>query len=209
MWYAFYNPNGVGDVLMLTIGPLNNQLAQASRQDNVAVIVNHETNQVVSINIFHARDLFTIEGTGQVLISKADEAKLNQIIKDAGFDVTVELDRAPKFVVGHVDTCQKHEDSNHLSVTQTNVGDETVQIVCGASNIDAGLDVIVALPGAMLPSGSIIWPGELRGVKSNGMICSTRELGLTDIEDLPGIWELPDGFQPGTPLSDVVSQLRS
>ena len=56
-----------------------------------------------------------------------------------------------------------------------------------------------------MPSGAIIWPGELRGVESFGMICSTRELGLAHLEDLPGIWELRPQFSVGTALADVVA----
>lgn len=66
------------------------------------------------------------------------------------------------------------------------------------------MTVLVALPGAVMPNGSIIWPSELRGTPSHGMICSTRELGLTHIEDAPGIWELDDDIEPGTPLDKVI-----
>lgn len=77
--------------------------------------------------------------------------------------------RSPKFVVGYVKECLPHEDSDHLSVTQTEVDNgEVLQIVCGAANIKKGQRVVVAKPGAVMPSGSIIWPGELRGVASNG-----------------------------------------
>ena len=65
------------------------------------------------------------------------------------------------------------------------------------------MHVLVAKPGAVMPSGSIIWPGSLRGVESLGMICSTRELGLAHLEDLPGIWELRPQFEAGTPLLEV------
>lgn len=58
-----------------------------------------------------------------------------------------------------------------------------------------------------MPSGAIIWDGELRGVASHGMICSTRELNLTEIEDKPGIWVLPQDFAAGTPLAEVVANL--
>ena len=70
------------------------------------------------------------------------------------------------------------------------------------------MNVLVARPGAAMPNGMIIWPGELRGVESFGMICSTRELGLSDIEDLPGIWELKDSFEPGMSLKEVVASYK-
>ena len=76
-------------------------------------------------------------------------------------------------------SCVEHPDSDHLSITETEVGDgEVLQIVCGAANIRKGLKVVVAKPGAMMPDGLMIWPGTLRGVESFGMICSAKELHL-------------------------------
>ena len=67
----------------------------------------------------------------------------------------------------------------HLSVTEIKVDNgEVLQIVCGAANIRKGLKVVVAKPGAMMPDGLLIWPGELRGVESFGMVCSAKELNL-------------------------------
>jgi len=209
MWLAFYNKPALGDVLLLTSGPMDKDQVTVESKENVTLICDRETNQVVSINIFHASDLLDIQGQGQVILSQADEARINQLLNDLGCQLSISLDRDPKFVVGYVEECQAHEDSDHLNITQTQVGQERSQIVCGASNITAGLKVMVAKPGAVMPSGAIIWPGELRGVKSDGMICSTRELGLESIEDLPGIWELDNSFEPGTPLEDVVKAYQS
>lgn len=80
-------------------------------------------------------------------------------------------------VIGHVETCTEHPDSDHLHCTTVNVGNEVVNIVCGAPNVAAGQNVIVALPGAVLPGGEIK-KGVIRGVESNGMICSLLELGV-------------------------------
>ncbi len=104
---------------------------------------------------------------------------MNRLIKEAGFEEQLEADHEPKIVVGYVKTCVPHPDSDHLSITETEVDNGTVlQIVCGAPNIEAGQKVVVAKPGAMMPDGMMIWPGTLRGVDSYGMICSARELHL-------------------------------
>lgn len=79
--------------------------------------------------------------------------------------------------IGYVETCVEHPDSDHLHVCQVNLGDHTDQIVCGAPNVAAGQKVIVALPGAKLLGGEIKH-GVIRGVESNGMICSLLELGV-------------------------------
>ena len=83
-------------------------------------------------------------------------------------------------VVGEVLECRPHSDSDHLNVCQVNVGTDTRQIVCGASNVREGLKVIVALPGAILPGDFEIKEGKIRGEESKGMICALFELGLEE-----------------------------
>ena len=82
---------------------------------------------------------------------------------------------ATNLVVGEVLSCDAHPDSDHLHVCKVNVGDEILNIVCGAPNVRKGIKVIVALPGAKLPGGEIKC-GVIRGVESNGMLCSIQEL---------------------------------
>ena len=94
-----------------------------------------------------------------------------------------------------------HPDSDHLNICQVAVGlDKTVQIVAGAPNAREGLKTIVALPGAMMPDGSLIFPGALRGEKSFGMMCSPRELHLPNAPQKRGIIELQDTEEVGTPF---------
>lgn len=82
-------------------------------------------------------------------------------------------------VVGRVLTCVPHPDSDHLRVTTVDVGEgEPLQIVCGAPNCEAGILVPVAKVGARLPGGVKIKKGKLRGVASEGMLCSSEELGV-------------------------------
>ena len=111
-----------------------------------------------------------------------------------------EYDSAEKFinatnlVIGQIKTCEEHPDSDHLHVCMVDVGDKTLQIVCGAPNARAGIKVIVALVGANLPNDVTIKKGTIRGVESNGMMCSIAELGLDNKflteEDKKGICEL-------------------
>ena len=92
-------------------------------------------------------------------------------------------------VVGKVISIVRHEDSDHMWVCQVDVGqEEPVQIVTGAQNVKAGDLVPAALHNSWLPGGIHITKGKLRGVKSNGMLCSFNELGLT-AHDLPGVFE--------------------
>ena len=112
-----------------------------------------------------------------------------------------EYDSAGKFVeatnlvVGQIEECEEHPDSDHLHVCKVNVGKDRLQIVCGAPNARKGIKVIVALAGAKLPGGEIK-RGQIRGVESNGMMCSIAELGIDNKflseEDKAGIAELPE-----------------
>jgi len=92
-------------------------------------------------------------------------------------------------VVGHVVTCQRLPDSDHLSLCNVNLGTETLEIVCGAPNVTAGMTVPVVTPGGQLPGGFKIERRKIRGQTSNGMICSKAELGLEDKSE--GIWDFP------------------
>ena len=89
------------------------------------------------------------------------------------------LAQGTNLVIGQVLECVPHPDSDHLHVTKVNVGTDVLQIVCGAPNVAKGQKVIVSLPGAYLPAKDItIQKGSIRGVESNGMICSLVELGV-------------------------------
>jgi phenylalanyl-tRNA synthetase beta chain len=102
-------------------------------------------------------------------------------ITKAGIEVEQvhHLDKGIKnVVVGYVKECRPHPDSDHLNVTQVDLGDETVQIICGAPNVAAGQKVAVAKVGAVLPGDFKIKKAKLRGETSEGMICSLQELGV-------------------------------
>lgn len=103
-------------------------------------------------------------------------------------------------VVGEVLTCVDHPDSDHLHVCEVNLGDKVSTIVCGAPNVAAKQKVIVALPDAKLPGGTIK-SSKVRGVLSDGMICSLSELGiedrLVDEKYKNGIYVLPEDTEVG------------
>ena len=117
------------------------------------------------------------------------------------YDSAEKLINATNLVVGEVLECEMHPDSDHLHVCKVDVGSEVLQIVCGAPNVRKGLKVIVALVGAELPGDFKIKAGKIRGVESNGMLCSIAELGLESKflkpEDKEGIHELPESAKVG------------
>ena len=117
------------------------------------------------------------------------------------YDSASKLINATNLTIGEVVECEMHPDSDHLHVCKVNIGGGKIeQIVCGAPNVRKGLKVIVALPGAKLPEIEIK-RGVIRGVESNGMLCSMAELGLDkkflSEKDIVGIHELDDKAIPG------------
>jgi phenylalanyl-tRNA synthetase beta chain len=105
-------------------------------------------------------------------------------------------------VVARVESVEKHPDADKLSVCQVSDGQETLQIVCGAANVRAGLSVALARVGAELPGNFKIKPAKLRGVASAGMLCSEKELGLAEQSD--GIMELPVDAPVGQSLYEYL-----
>jgi len=108
--------------------------------------------------------------------------------------IGLEVDRVKSYVIpqkivfGKVLECVKHPDADKLNVCQVDIGSSIRQIVCGASNVRVGLNVVVATIGAVMPSGLVIKPVKLRGVESEGMLCSATEIGIENCQD--GILEI-------------------
>lgn len=118
------------------------------------------------------------------------------------------LSKATSLVVGKVISCIPHPNSDHLHVCKVDIKDEILDIVCGAPNCKEGIKVIVAKVGAKLPGGEIK-AGEIRGYKSNGMLCALNELGVDTKylkeEQIKGIEILSDDFEVGD--SDILHKL--
>lgn len=137
---------------------------------------------------------------------------LAEKITRSGIEVDAVIDRSQgmtNVVVGHVVSKEKHPEADKLNVCQVDVGEEELQqIVCGAPNVDAGQKVIVARPGAKLPGGIKIKKAKLRGVASNGMICSLQELGiegrLVPKAYAEGIYVLPADAVPGSDALELL-----
>ncbi|MCI5870779.1 YtpR family tRNA-binding protein [Streptococcus sp.] len=188
-----YNKAHVGDVLMVIVADSKNQEVAVEKKGQVARVYLEASGKTVAWNIFEASEIAEIKGNGQVFLSDEAVAAFNKVLEAEGFTEKLENDKDPKFVVGQIVSMQAHADSDHLNICQVQVGsDKTVQIVAGAPNAAVGLKTIVALPGAMMPSGSLIFPGQLRGVESFGMMCAPRELALPNAPQKRGIIELDD-----------------
>ncbi|MFP5074942.1 phenylalanine--tRNA ligase subunit beta [Neisseria sp. WLZKY-1] len=133
--------------------------------------------------------------------------KLEHLLTMSGLEVEEAETAAPAFtgvVIAEVKSVEKHPDADRLNVTQVDAGTgELVQIVCGAPNVKAGIKVPCSLPGAVLPGNFKIKPTKMRGVVSNGMLCSTDELGLPD-DGVNGLHILPQDAPVGANIREYL-----
>ncbi|WP_188206463.1 YtpR family tRNA-binding protein [Alkalibacillus aidingensis] len=194
-----YNPQGIGDVLILTLKQTDQNITTRTSKDVTKISIS-DSNEPVGYNIFNISKKMNVADYDLLNVSQEFIDKIETIFNENGLEDKLDLDLSPKFVVGYVKDKQEHEDSNKLSVCQVDVGDEELQIVCGAPNVDAGQKVVVAKVGAIMPSGLEIKDSTLRGVQSTGMICSAKELNIPDAPKEKGILVLDDQFEVGSPF---------
>lgn len=179
MLISLYNNNGLNDVLMIALKKSSPDHQETESKGDLVKLKDRESKEVIGFNLFKASTYIDGLSNGPIQLSSEQTAQLNQVLEAAGFEERMEAENDPLFVVGHVRSCDPVEGSDHLNLTQTEVDKgKVLQIVCGAGNIQSGQKVVVAKSGAVMPDGMVIWPGELKGIKSEGMICSARELGL-------------------------------
>lgn len=194
---VFYNPEGIGDTLLVSLKAVDREKKAFERLGNIARIFNKETNETVGYNIFQVSDYVKLEEVGAVMVTNELVQTIQRILTQNGMTEGLQVDLSPKFVVGLVTEKEKHPNADKLSVCMVDVGSDVLQIVCGAPNVEAGQKVVVAKVGAVMPSGLLIKDAELRGVASSGMICSARELDLPNAPQEKGILVVEDGYQVG------------
>ncbi|MBU1144832.1 MAG: phenylalanine--tRNA ligase subunit beta [Firmicutes bacterium] len=140
----------------------------------------------MNISLNWLKELVDISVSSDALANKfnlmsSEVARLEKLVQATGL------------VIGHVLSCENHPNADKLHVCQVEVLNEVLQIICGADNVRQGLKVIVALDGAVLPGNFKIKKTKIRGVVSNGMICSLEELGIDKkYHQESGIHELPE-----------------
>lgn len=193
---VFYNPEGIGDVLIIPVEDGKRYEMKHEKYGDITKITSND-GDLLGYNIFEASKHLEIPGTGTLKLTESFLAEIKNFFEKNNLNDPLEFDLSPKFVVGYVKEKVQHENADKLSVCTVDVGNEMLQIVCGAPNVAAHQKVVVAKVGATMPSGLKIKPTELRGVPSNGMICSQKELGLPNAPEEKGIYVLNDSYQAG------------
>ena len=172
--HAFYNLDYIGDTLLIRLTHMRD-VTKHLKQNDLCILYHDE--DIIGYNLFHASTYLSDLKNGKVKITPLFVEELNKILKDNNLPL-VESDYDDHFRVGKVIDMKDHPDSDHLHICQVDVGDETLQIVCGAHNVAMDQLVVVAKIGVVMPNGLVILPSSLRGVDSYGMLCSAKELAL-------------------------------
>ncbi|MFB1051837.1 YtpR family tRNA-binding protein [Paraliobacillus sp. JSM ZJ581] len=196
---VFYNKQGIGDCLIIMLKQGDRYELEQERFGNVVKITDRNTKEVLGYNIFDVSNDMEIQ-TNKLEVTETLIQQMHAIFEKNGLTDVLDVDLSPKFVVGYVEEKKQHENADKLSVCQVNIGQETVQIVCGAPNVEKGQHVVVAKVGAVMPSGMEIKEANLRGVDSFGMICSQKELRLPNAPEEKGIYVLTNDVNPGDPF---------
>lgn len=171
----FYNYKLIGDVLLVN---LDSELLpnHFEKHDDVTLI--YSNSKLVGINIFNISNVLKLKTEGRIILPPNS---LIDIINDKcaslGID-KIDYVSSSGFKVGKIISCEEHPESNHLHCLKVDIGNEVLDIVCGAKNVKVGLNVVVATIGTTLMDGSVIKKGQLLGEESYGMCCSPKELGL-------------------------------
>ena len=193
----FYNKEGIGDVLLVQLQTETPEKIHPEQFGDVTLIKD-ATGTIAGFNLFNASSYMEVSAD-KVEVTEELVTAIQHALAKNDIDFVLEVDFSPKFVVGFVESKEKHPNADKLNVCQVVIGnEEKLQIVCGAPNVDQGQKVVVAKVGAVMPSGMVIRDAELRGVASSGMICSAKELALPNAPEEKGILVLPEDAEIGS-----------
>jgi len=195
-----YNKPFVGDVLLVQLATEKIVNTEVEKINDIAILKEQATGEIKAFNIFNASRYIDLDVQGNVEVTPEIVGKIEEALKENDVTISLDVDFSPKFVIGYVEEKEKHPNADKLSICKVNVGEEVLQIVCGAPNVEAGQKVVVAKIGAVMPSGLVIKDSELRGVASSGMLCSARELAIPNAPSAKGILVLDGDAEVGSPF---------
>lgn len=196
----FYNYHLLGDVLIIMI---ENEIRpnRVIKHDDCVLLYKDE--KLVGINILNISQIVKIKTVGKIVLPARPIVDIiNNKLASLNVEPLPYLDHSG-FKIGKVLTCEEHPDSDHLHVLTVDVGDDVLNIVCGAPNVKQDQKVVVAMPYTTMFDGSRIVPSELRGEKSVGMLCSPRELHLEGAPQVRGILVLDDDLVVGNDFFQI------
>lgn len=184
----------VKNALLININDL--PITKIEEKSGLCFLYNNE--ELVGVNIFNLPTNFSFEPG---LIYPTQEL-IEYIQKTTKLSFVKEVN----FVVGNVVSCEDIPDS-HLHKCVVSDGQNNYDIVCGANNVKAGIKIVLAKANTIMPNGKRLVPGKLMGFVSNGMICSARELKISNKEE-QGIMILDDSYTIGEEFTKVYTNLQ-
>lgn len=198
MLNIFYQNKTLNDTLIINVS-----LKSATQVKTISdVTFGYNDKELVFINIANASNNIdkSLLVDGLLFPTKELVQAINLV---ANLNIIAYMDNG--FKVATIEQCEDIK-GTHLHNCKVNIGGSMLDIVCGAPNARAGLKTVCATIGTMLPDGKLIVPGSLLGNKSNGMLCSYRELHIN--KESKGIIELNDSFQNGQYFLEAYKNTR-
>lgn len=189
MYSLFYNYHLLGDVLLIIIEN-DKKPNRVEKKDDVILLFSDDN--LIGVNIINISSIVKIKSVGKIVLP-ADPLidVINNKLTPLGISPLPYV-RDSGFHIGKVVSLEEHEESSHLHVLKVDVGDQILDIVCGAPNVKLGQKVVVAMVDTVMFDGTKIVPSTLLGVPSNGMLCSPRELCLENAPAKRGILVLDE-----------------
>lgn len=198
MLNIFYQNKTLNDTLMINVS--SSLITQT--KTNGDVTIGYAGNSIAFVNIANASKRIDNKLLKNGLLFPNNEL-LNCLKTLVGQDLASCFDNG--FKVGLIEQCEEIK-GTHLHKCVVSIGNQKLNIVCGAPNARTGLKVVVATNGTMLPNGKQIIAGELLGNKSEGMLCSYRELGMPN--ETKGIIELDDKYNLGDYFKEAYANCK-
>ncbi|MDR1782489.1 MAG: DUF4479 domain-containing protein [Bacilli bacterium] len=188
-----YNAFFIDKVIIIRIKDIEN--TRVEKRNNITIMYHNE--DIIGYNIFNVESDLLTGG----LLKQSEELNdlINNELKKEDLPL-LEVDNNKYFIVGYVKECTPFKDSKKLHLCQVDLKEKMVQIVCGSINIKQDIKVVVALPNAVFKDGTWIKDGKVMNVESHGMICSDKELGLSEVSH--GAYIVGDDYMIGDSFFD-------
>lgn len=196
----FYDFDKLQNCLVAKIS--GNELPTKQAKKNNAIIFLDDQDNLLGFNIKNVKEL-------NLKVKKGINLPSSELINEISKIIEINLDQFVNvipFVVGNIKNIKKIPNT-HLNYCEVDIGrNENQKIICGANNVAVGLNVVIVLPGGIIPTGKEIFESKVLGYASNGMICSAKELGMKNISEEKTILELPSNHNPGDLFLEVYNQ---
>lgn len=193
----FYDFDKLQDCLVAKIS--GNELPTKQIQKNNAIIFLDSQDNLLGFNIKNVKEL-------NLKVKKGINLPSKELINEISKIIEINLDNFVNvipFIVGNIKNIEKIPNT-HLNYCEVDIGkNKNQKIICGANNVAVGLNVVVVLPGGIIPAGKEIFETKVLGYASSGMICSVKELGMKNITEEKTILELSSNHNPGDLFLEV------